>query len=248
MSTSNNAINNTVGASISGVTNTLTITNPSNTGSSAARTSVTVGGGTAGDPTLNFNINGVTDWEMGIDNNSNDDLKISQSTSLGTNDTWIMTTAGERTMPLQPAFRAYKSANTANATGDGTNVTVVFDMENVDQNNDFDTTTGLFTAPVDGFYVFSALVAFQPLTASHTRGDLQFLLNGTPIANGTILNVGAVRELVGQSTNLTATMGYFLSSGDTFGVEINVSGSTKTVAIAGDAGGVSTYFSGFLSC
>ena len=47
MPDSNSAINNTVGASISGVTNTLTVTNPSDTASSVARSTITVGGGSS---------------------------------------------------------------------------------------------------------------------------------------------------------------------------------------------------------
>ena len=167
---SNNAINNTVGASISGVTNTLTITNPSNTASSAARTSISVGGGTASDPTLNFNVTGVTDWELGIDNNASDSLKISQGTALGTNDTWIMTTAGERTMPLQPAFLAQFTVAQNNVTGDSTSQTVNYTNVIFDQNSDYDG-TNTFTAPVTGRYFFGAAVNFENVTAAFPSHD-----------------------------------------------------------------------------
>ena len=94
MAAANNAINNTVGASITGVTNTLTVTNPSNTASSQALTNITVGGGTAGDPFLTYTVAGVTDWSTGIDNSVSDNFVVAASTALGTTNVMSMTTAG----------------------------------------------------------------------------------------------------------------------------------------------------------
>ncbi len=95
MANINNAINNTVGASNSGVTNTLTVTNASNTSSSQALVNVTVGGGTAGDAFTTYTVSGVTNWSQGIDNSaSGDPFVISSSTTLGTSNTLTIDTAG----------------------------------------------------------------------------------------------------------------------------------------------------------
>jgi hypothetical protein len=89
-----NSINNTVGASNSGVTNTLTVTNPSDTANSAANVQVTVGGGTAGDPQTTYTVTGGSTWSFGIDNNSSDSLVISNNAALGTDNRIYVTTAG----------------------------------------------------------------------------------------------------------------------------------------------------------
>ena len=245
MVSANNAINNQVGASISGVTNTLTITNPSNTASSAARTTITVGGSSSADPTLNFNVSGVTDWEMGIDNTSSDQLKISQGTSLGTNDTWIMTTDGERTMPLQPAFLVNLDTTAANETGDGTLYTIAWDDEIFDQNGDFDIGTSTFTAPVTGKYVLSLRVRASNLTASSVvdvRGRISTSNNQVNVynntASGTLSNDGPAE---------TASILVDMDAGDTATATFVATGGSKTVSIVGTSlTAFNTYFSGYL--
>lgn len=225
---SNNAINNTVGASITGVTNTLTVTNPSDTASSAARASISVGGGSAADPTLNFNVTGTQDFEMGIDNNDSDALVIANTTSLGTGNTWRMSTAGERTMPLQPAFTAIVSGAQNNVTGDSTTYTVQFGNVLVDQNSDYDGTS-TFTAPVTGIYSFGVNVGVDNLTSSFhtmfitlvTTGQSYNLWNGNP---------GRLRDnvnVVHAGNNLIVP----LTALDTVHVAVTVQGGSKTVGV-----------------
>lgn len=81
MVTINNSINNTVGASNSGVTNTLTVTNPSDTASSQAQILTTVGGTSSGDVWQQFSIGSTTSWAIGIDNSDSDKLKITTAAS-----------------------------------------------------------------------------------------------------------------------------------------------------------------------
>ena len=54
---------------------------------------------------------------------------------------------GHITKPLQPAFLVRKGSDSNNIST-GTGVSVVFDTETFDQNGDFNTSSGVFTAPV----------------------------------------------------------------------------------------------------
>lgn len=246
MVSANNAINDTVGATISGVTNTLTVTNGSNTASSAARATITVGGGSSADPTLNFNVNGVTDFEIGIDNNASDSFKISASTALGTTDTFIMTTAGERTMPLQPAFLVNLDSSVLNVTGDGTVYTIAWDNEVFDQGSDFNIGTFTFTAPVTGRYLLSLRIRATNLSSSAitdirgrivTSNQQYNVYNNT--SSGTPSNDGP-----GDGATVLADM----DAGDTASATLDGSGGSKTINIIGTTSSAfNTFFSGNLS-
>lgn len=232
MVASNNAIYNTVGASISGVTNTLTVTNPSNTASSAARETISVGGGTAGDPTINWNVSGVTNWEMGIDNSVSDNLTISQGTALGTNDTWRMTTAGQRTMPLQCSF-LYTAIAQANVTGDGSTYTIVYATKVFDQSNNFDGIS-TFTAPVTGIYCLGAINSIVGFTAAHNQMDLTL-----------VTSAGSYIQDTKNPYNCSSAGGSFYKSSNSFLIKLTagqtaifrilVGVGTKTVSITGGA-------------
>lgn len=244
-----NAIYNTVGATISGVTNQLTITNQSNTASSAARESITVGGTSAGNPTINWNVNGSTDWEMGANNASSQTLTISQSAALGTKDTWRMDKTGRRTMPLQPCFSAYKSVNQANATGNGTVVTVVFDTVVKDQSSNYNNATGTFTAPVTGTYFLCCAVALNAVGAGFTRSNLNFVTTARTYQGPNFNTSNNADSGGGLIYNLSVIA--VMTAGDTATVTIVVFGGTKTIninATGGGAGVVNTYFQGFLLC
>ncbi len=243
MSSNNNPIASKVGATISGVTNTFTVTNPSDTASSAARETITVGGASAGDPSLNFNVSGTTDFEMGIDNNDSDKLKISQGTALGTNDTWIMTTSGERTMPLQPQFLAYLSADDPNATGDGTSVDIVYDTEDFNIGGNYNNATGVFTAPVTGTYIFSIGLNFGTIGAAHTGMNATLILttgNDPRFWENSPAAIRASTDTAGISTVCFAQ----LAASETAFVRVVVGNGAKTVTIRGNPGGGRTNFFG----
>ena len=227
----NNGIDNKVGASNSGNTNTFTITNPSNTASSAARETVIVGGGSAADPTLNFNVSGVTNWEMGIDNSDSDKFKLAQGTALGTNDTFIMTTTGSRTMPLQPAFLATISSTIPNVTGDSTTYTLIFDHVVFDRQSNYNNATGIFTAPVTGVYFITSNINFTGLGAANGSGiAIININNGTLNINGNTGNPFNQANASGQLNWLAVTQ-INLTAGDTVKITTTIGGGAKNVSI-----------------
>ena len=245
-----NTINSTIGASNSGATNTFTITNPSNTASSAARETITVGGATSDDPSLNFNVSGVTNWEMGCDNSDSDAFVLSASATLGTTNVMRISTAGEINYPLQPAFLGVLGTNDTNATGAGATYTLGTGnalTEIFDQGGDF-TTAGVFTAPVTGRYQLSYNLTYSSLTALMTFIGANITTSNRVYSIGYI-NIGLVRTVAAasdlgySSTTALADM----DAGDTF---------TVTAAIHGGAGNTATintssarvFMCGYLAC
>ncbi len=87
--------------------------------------------------------------------------ELNSDLAISTNNTEALriSSAGIVTKPLQPYFLAYRSSdqtnfNSAGAFGEG----VAYNAEVEDINSDFNTSTGLFTCPVDGTYWFIASV------------------------------------------------------------------------------------------
>lgn len=237
-----NAINSTIGASISGATNTLTITNPSNTASSQALCLATVGGGTAGDSYYQAIVSGVTTWSWGVDNSDTDAFVVAASAALGTTNIMHSTTAGEINYPLQPAFSATVSGAQDNVTGAGATYTVLYPIEIFDANSDFSSPN--FTAPVTGHYFFSGSARFDQLAATGTYGNVQVSTSNRGYVNFAN-NVGALRDLNNQLTG--ATQAYAdMDTGDIAQVTVlvqNMAGNTVDIHVA------STFdnnFSGFL--
>lgn len=235
-------------SSTAGATRTLTVSNTNNSNTaSQALLQVTTGGASAGDPFHTYTVTGATSFSTGIDNSASDAFKISASTALGTTDTFIMTTAGERTMPLQPAFLAYKSAQTDNQTGDGSVYNIVADTEIYDQGSDYDNTTGIFVAPVTGRYFFAASITATSFTALFTSLQHIFSASNRDF-NGVILNPGTVMNGLGNvCTNIAVFVD--MDAADICLSKFTVSGSTKTIDIYGQAGtALYTSVSGALIC
>lgn len=61
---------------------------------SGAYAYIKTGGASAGDPSVIFNVNGATDWALGIDNSDSDAFVLSVGTALGTGNVLRMSTAG----------------------------------------------------------------------------------------------------------------------------------------------------------
>jgi len=208
--------------------------------------SLTVDPGASGDSFVQFDINATGEFRIGVDDDAADAFKISQGSALGTNDTFVMTAAGENTKPLQPAFSARLASTLNNVTGDATVYTVVYDTEVFDQNADFNGTT-TFTAPVTGRYelMFSAKV--EGLTSSHTSGE--WIIVTSNRSYSMVINPYAARATFGGAAEYTNVV-YVLAdmdASDTATTTITVSGGTKVVDLTGSSV-IYCGFSGALIC
>jgi len=75
---------------------------------------------------------------------------------------------GAITTPLQPAFSAVKNGD-QNIVAASTYETITTWTENYDQGGDFDNSTGVFTAPVDGIYHFMVLIRIDSIDIDNTN-------------------------------------------------------------------------------
>jgi len=151
---------------------------------------------------------------------------------------------GNVTLPSQPAFFAHLSSTQNNVTGNAEVYTVPYDAEVYDIGGDFNTGTGIFTAPITGKYGFSCLIESTGLSA-HTGWALQLV---TSNRNYTLISIDP--DGVDQSGFLALSAGTVLAdmdSGDTAKITLTVSGGATVVDVSGSAAPVpKTNFSGYL--
>jgi len=198
----------------------------------------------SGDPAVQFSINTVAKFKIGVDDDDSDKFKISSGSALGANDFFIITAAGECTLPLTPSFGAQNSANDLNVTGDSTTYTIIADTEIWDNGSDYNNANGVFTAPVTAKYLLCGNVYLDGLAAGHTT--VEFKINGS---NRNILGNGYTSLTSGvQAPTCTNIVSGILDmdASDVASLEIKVSGSTKVVDVYGSATNFATSFSGFL--
>jgi hypothetical protein len=229
----------TIGSANTGVTNTLLVSNSSNTASSRANISASVGGTSSEDGSFSSVITGGQTWSWGGDNSDSDAFVISANASLGTTNVMRVATTGEINYPLQSAFLGI-STGTTDCTGDGTNVSpIVLATEVFDQNSDF--ASSVYTAPITGRVLLSMNVTYvQALAATQ-------IYAGISTSNRTYQ-----LEVDTAATALTGNANYFvplsvladMDAGDTANIYGGVSGLTKTVDIVSPY----TFFSGYIAC
>lgn len=208
---------------------------------------LTVRPGAAGDQFIQFDINATGEFRIG-DDNTDSSFRISQGSALGTSDTFVMTSAGERTMPLQPAFHAYQASQDADRTGNGATYIIGTNVawtERFDQNSDFNT-NGTFTAPITGRYTFHGQAKLSDIGASHDAGFIKFIASNRNL-EVPYINPSVVVYEAGDICVLGASMSVDMDAADIITFNVRVGGSTLTVDIDGSASGNETVFAGYLA-
>lgn len=154
-----------------------------------------------------------------------------------------VTSAGERTEILQPAFSAYLASDDVNQTGNGTFYTVGTDVgftEIFDQNSDFNT-NGTFTSPVTGRYQLNALISISDCT---TVTQMQIHLT----TSNRLWPIWFTRASSGNRIELPLSVLTDMDAADTAIVSVSASGEgADTCDIFGDSNPW-TGFSGNLEC
>lgn len=212
-----------------------------NTSNPLSSTAITVDPAASADSYIQYSISSTAKFRDGVDQSASDSYKISQGNALGTNDTFVITATGEITKPLQPAFLVGLTADVLNVTGDGTAYTILFNTEIYDQNNDFDTSTGVFTAPVTGRYSFMGTVFLTGITASHTWGTYYLICSNRSPLLATISP--AVQFNAGNSVGINFGVEVDMDASDTASIQVNFSNGTKVADVT-----TITVWSGLLLC
>ena len=127
---------------------------------------------------------------------------------------WGINESGWIQQPNIPAFFAKRTDITAFSSG-----IFVFNLVEYDNTNSYSGTTGLFTAPISGFYHFTTTLVGA---SGGDRTLIQFRVNGSIV--GYLQHLQSVYS--NQEPANTTSITYYLSSGDT--MEIYVSNSVRT--------------------
>lgn len=156
-----------------------------------------------------------------------------------------LTQNGQFLLPFQPKFKAERSTPAVDVTGDGTSYTIIYPSVLYNNGGAYNSTTGIFTAPVPGFYLFKTRV-----TMSDTASIILSLTGNLNLTIGS----ADFHQSVFQGSNpeifsfLMSGVG-FLNAGDTAQVQVtaNTFGAAKTTDISAPTGlGVQNEFEGIL--
>ena len=201
----------------------------------------TFGTGGAEDKKIVFDGN-AQDFHIGLDD-SEDKLTIGLGSTLGTTSHMTFDSTGAILKPLQPAFLARRSSD-VNNIATATSNTIVFDTETFDQNGDFDTSNGRFTAPVTGRYQLNTHVYLQQVPT-----DTSYLYIQLNTSNNAILDIIDPAAYDQEMTYYTFSINLLadMDAGDTASVIVYQQGGTQQVDIDG-SNEINTSFSGFLAC
>ena len=126
---------------------------------------------------LVFYQNNAAKWQFG--NATDNSLKIYNYATSSYS--FVMDATGAVTKPLQPAFSAKPTSQIDNlSVGGSDNTHVVFGTERFDTNADYNTSTGVFTAPVTGKYLLCFHLRLENIDTATTTYD--FILATSNIA------------------------------------------------------------------
>jgi len=141
-------------------------------------------------------------------------------------------------------FSAYLNTPVEGVTGNGTVYTVICNTVITDLGSNYNSATGVFTAPTTGYYLFNVLIQLGNLNTAFTSGTVSLVTTSRTYTSylGNVGNYCATTNILSNSQCFVALM----SATDTATVQISVSGSTQIVSLVGQNTNPITQFSGFL--
>lgn len=132
----------------------------------------------------------------------------------------------------QPGFSAYLTSTAVNCTGDATDFQVIAATVSHNRGAAWNTTTGVFTAPVAGEYEFCIKATIQGHFTGHVDGSVNIVLPGRTSA----LAFNPYAESAGSTMSKVHAVKAVLAAADTVTFVVRISGSTKTVSLTGTIG------------
>jgi hypothetical protein len=138
--------------------------------------------------------------------------------------------------PNRPLFYAYQTGGAA--SGNGYTGLITFANIRYNTGNCYNTSTGAFTAPEDGYYWLYCQVLVRYGTAAG-RIEMSFYINGN-IASTRATSYGYVGA-VGDHNHMNFAVPLFLNAGDSVDPRIAAAGSGVNIFYGEDLG----YFAGF---
>lgn len=208
--------------------------NAANTGTceiTVLTTNQDAGAGRIGDAQIRFTDTVFGGFTLGKDASAGD-FVISQGGALGTNDRLTIDGAtGAVNLPVQPAFRAVRTADTGPVTGNNTPYDVIFQSIQYNNGACYTPGTGVFRAPVAGRYLLSANVIVDNIAAGMTSAIVGFWDGAQYV--GTQIYMNPVPVLIGGGAFLSFPINTILSLAQNadINVRINLAGGALAATI-----------------
>lgn len=152
---------------------------------------------------------------------------------------------GEVTSNTQVGFQAYKSSTSSNVTGSNVVYVITCDTAIYNHGSAYNTSNGIFTAPLTGVYQFDGAIRYGDIGASHGP-SLQALGD---IPNSRMILVNPASNSDTPSNNMSLSIGIIINmdAGDEIYFTGTVFGGSQTVDVIGGSSPYVTYFSGRLA-